>query len=366
MNENYRDKIYELMGEARRLGDTPEALACAQEAVQLADLHNDAALGYAARMRLMDVTAFSGDADKLLVAFSWCLAYADKYPENSSAAGGSDWELLWKYKWVISKLTHFPRITRAQIMTALEDFNTRCQRSGFNERSAFWLRVGVEIKMGNLAEARNWEKKWALLKRDGMADCEACEINGVVELRALLGEHEAAIMAAGPILKGRKKCGEIPHLTYANLLNSFWVARGAEETAVIHEKGYRLVRGNREFIMEQARHIGYLLRADRLEGALTLVRRHLKWALETSHQSDRFYFLLVTRRVMQRLSETGAKSARLRVPEKSFPQAGKTTVPLAPFMDWLTKGIDSLATEFDRRNGNPWFSRLASGAQVEF
>lgn len=362
MSQEHRDKIYELMGEARRLGDTPEALALAEEAVRLADSHNDAALGYAARMRLMDIATFSGDPDKLVVAFSWCLAYADQQAGTTDEGGFSDWELLWKYKWVISKLTHFSRISRAQIFAALDDFQARCRKAGYNERSTYLLGICVELKMGNLPAAQAWAAKWKLTKRDGMADCEACELNSVVELLAAADEHEAAIVKAGPILKGRKRCGEIPHLTYAVLLRSFWQVRGRDEATQIHEKGYRLVRGNREFLREQAMHIEHLLRAEQSDIALTLVRRHLKWALAANNQQDVFYFLLATRAVMRRLADAGLKSARLQISEKIFPPAGKTTVPINPFSDWLTDKINGLAAEFDRRNGNQWFSQQASRA----
>ena len=96
----------------------------------------------------MDVTSHSGDYDKLLMAFSWCLAQADRQPEEHSV-----WELLWKYKWVIEHLVHFPRISRAQIHSALADFQKRSLQAGFNERPALFLRWVLEIQMGDLPGA---------------------------------------------------------------------------------------------------------------------------------------------------------------------------------------------------------------------
>jgi hypothetical protein len=354
MTRNYREQVYELMATASGMNHTPEAVALAEDAVRLADTHNDVALAYEARQGLMDVTSYSGDYDKLLLAFSWCLAQSDKEPEKYS-----EWELLWKYKWVIEHLVHFPRITRVQIVSALEDFRKRCDKAGFNERAALFLRWVVEMQMGDPVEAGKWHAKWKLTKRDGMADCEACEINRVAELYAMQGKHEAAIRAAGPILKGRMKCGEIPHLTCATLLQSFWQVRGPAEAVQIHEKGYRLVRGNRDFIREQAWHILHLLRAGQSDQAMTLIRRHFSWALETRNPDYQLFFLLSTRAVMRQLSEAGSKSVRLRVSEKSFPLAGKTSVAIQPFTEWLTEKINALVSEFDHRNGNNWFAQLA-------
>lgn len=354
MSQEIHEKVYQLISEANALGHTPEAVALAEEAVRLADAHNDAPLGYEARQRLMDVAVYSGEHDKVLVAFSWCLAHADKVPSEYY-----EWELLWKYKWVLEHLVHFPRVTREQIYATLEDFQSRCRKGGYNERPALFLRWNAEMQLGNLTEARQWWQKWQLTERDSMADCEACEINRVAELHAACDEHEAAILAAEPILSGRKKCGEIPHLTYATLLRSYWLTRGPEETAQIHEKGYRLVRSNRDFIREQSWHVLHLVRANEMDRAMALVRRHLVWALETHNLDNQFYFLIATRAVLQRLEGQGSKSARLRLPEKLYPQAGKTTVVIRPFLAWLNEKIESLVSDFDRRNGNQWFRRMA-------
>ena len=351
---SHPEKIRDLIFRSRDLGYTLEAVATLEEAVRLADSHKDVPLGYQARQALLDAATYSGEHDKGLVAFSWCLAQADKSPEDYSI-----WELLWKYKWVIDHLVQFPRISRERIYAALDDFSSRCRQNGFNDRAAVLLRCNTEAEMGNFAAAKEWRDKWQLTKRDGMADCHACELDRVVKIDALMGEHEAAIQAAGPILRGRLRCAEVPHLTYSTLLRSFWEARGPEEAGKIYEKGYRLVRGSRDFIREHARHILHLLRADRLDQAVTLVRRHLSWALETRNPDDQYFFLVATRVVMRRVHGQGTKSVRLRLRNELCPVAGKTTVAVPPFLEWLDGKIEKLASEFDSRNGNQWFGNMA-------
>ena len=159
----------------------------------------------------------------------------------------------------------------------------------------------------------------------------------MAEFFAVTGEHAAALKAATSILSGRKKCAEIPHLTYATLLRSFQEVQGPEVAAQMHEKGYRLVRGNRDFIREQAWHVRHLVRAGEVDEAMTLVRRHLPWALETRNPDYQFYFLVATRQTLWQLQAKGRKSARLRLAKEVFPAAGKTTVPIEPFAAWLTE-----------------------------
>lgn len=362
MSGHPEEKIEELLETAGELGYTPEAVALIEEAVRLADSHELTLLGYRARQQLMQAATYSGSADKVLVAFSWCLAEVDRHPDRYHVH-----ELLWKYKWVVEKLVQFPAIPRAKIMAALEDFEGRCRRAGFGDRAALGLRCNVEMQLGDPVAAKPWQVKWQAAPRDGMSDCEACEINRVVELHVMLEDHETAIRAGKPILEGRKRCAEIPHITYALLLPSIWLVRGSEEAALIHAKGYRLVRDNRDFVREQGWHVLHLLRAGQLDEAMGLVRRHLVWALETPSMDYRFHFLLATRAVMRQLSRRGDESIPLRIPEKLYAAGGGPTVRVDALTAWLEGRIASLADDFDRRNGNNWFARFAAkiDGQVE-
>ena len=46
MNPSCENEVFSLLGKARWLGHTPEAVALAEQAVALADSHNDVAVGY--------------------------------------------------------------------------------------------------------------------------------------------------------------------------------------------------------------------------------------------------------------------------------------------------------------------------------
>lgn len=353
-------KIYELMAQAQAAGNTPAGVALAEEAVREADAAEDAALAYEARQQLIRLGVFSGAYDRALVAFSWCLAKADEMPDEFSVA-----ELLWTYKWVIEHLTHFPRISRAQIMASLEDFRVRCLRAGFNERSALFLRWVSELWMGDRAAAERTLEQWKLTRTDGMSDCPACELNRVVEFHATLGQHARAIQKAAPILQGRRRCAEVPHITHAVLLASFWRTGQPKLAEEQHGKGYRLVRNNRDFLREHAWHLAHLLRSHQLEPAAALVRKHLPWALETRSLDYRFFFLLPARLCVDRLVQQGVATLRCRLPLDVCPVAGKTVVPLKELSAWMAKVIPELAAQFDARNGNSHFTGLAAALAGE-
>src|SRR5579884_3112427 len=123
MTADYQIQVEELMDQAAVLPDGPSKLALLEEAVRLADVHQDTALADEARDDLIRTATFSGYPEKSLVAFSWRLAQSDRDPEVFPEQA-----LLWQYKWIANSLKYFPQITRTQIEDAFDDLARRCQR----------------------------------------------------------------------------------------------------------------------------------------------------------------------------------------------------------------------------------------------
>jgi hypothetical protein len=350
-----KQRVWELISEAETLGGYPEGLAKAEEAVRLADALEDEDLGFMTRDKLMDLAVWGGAYEKILVAFSWCLARADKNQDDYQGM-----VLLWKYKWVLEHLVHYPRITRQRIFAALNDFKERCLKSGYNDRPVLFLTWCLEMYMGNLDVAQKAYDAWRLTERDGLADCIACERNREVEFLALQGLHEKALREAEPILKGRMKCEEIPHVTHAVVLESFRMTDRDAEANQSHLAGYKLIRSNRDFIREQGWHIAYLVRVGQADDAVKLMRKHLPWALETHSLDLRFLFFIETLVLLKQLQTDGHRSLRMRLPVQLCPFGEKPTVQLKGLSDWLMEQAKKLAQQFDERNGNKWFSSMLS------
>ena len=60
------------------------------------------------RKHLVDAALFARQCDLAGVAFSWCLAFADRHP-----ARDVDHQLFWEYRRVINSLSNFPEVSRA-------------------------------------------------------------------------------------------------------------------------------------------------------------------------------------------------------------------------------------------------------------
>jgi hypothetical protein len=172
-----------------------------------------------------------------------------------------------------------------------------------------------------------------------------------------VGKDERAVELAEPILRGRLTCGEIPHLTYAQLLLPLVRLGRVEQAAHWHRKGYRLVAKNREFLNEVARHLTFLVVTDNRLPAVQLLEKHLAWALETLDLARRFEFYLAARLLLDRLRGLGEATLDLRLP-KAFPdRRDDGRYEVAGLLGWFDGELRDLADRFNARNGNDHFTQ---------
>ncbi len=168
MNDrDYLDQMAELIAQAETLPVGPAQVGLLEQAVQLADQHQDAQAGFAARMELIDAAMAAGQPQLLLVAFSWCLAQADRDPEQFHPE-----PLLWKHRWVVFSLPLFPQVSRDQILAALEDMTGRYRRVGSSLRAVHLLRRNVAVRMGDQEMAARAHQAWRRVGAIGSATAQ--------------------------------------------------------------------------------------------------------------------------------------------------------------------------------------------------
>src|SRR5262245_42845756 len=143
---DYQREIAELLYQAEEMGRGPAQVALVEQAVQIADVHNDREAAFAARDELIEAATFSGRIDLALVAFSWCLAQCDRSPEDFDQD-----QMLWKYKWVIENLADFPQISKRQIDDMFADMERRFVAAGSTRHAVHQIRRDVAVNMGDAA-----------------------------------------------------------------------------------------------------------------------------------------------------------------------------------------------------------------------
>jgi hypothetical protein len=361
MTTDYQTRVEELLEEAEELPYGPSRMALLEEAVHLADAHQDALQGNAVRKKLVETAVFSGYPEKALVAFSWRLAQADREPERFPEK-----DLLWEYKWIAARLPKFSQITRKQIEDDLDDLTRRSLRCGYGLRALHSLRWKIAVDMHEPALAREYYRKWEKTPRDGNTNCTACEQQERVRFHLFMDKKDKALKLAEPILRGWLRCAEIPHITYAHVLLPL-LQRGHIEKAVeCHHKGYRLIHHNLNYLAQVGDHLTFLTLTDNLARAIKLFEKHLGWALESKDQHERWRFYLAAQFLMFRVAESGQTMLKLRLPKAApgYQEDGRYDV--SALAAWIEEMCRDLAKCFDARNGNDGFTRrLAANRRLK-
>jgi hypothetical protein len=353
----HRREMGELLNQARRLRQGRSQAELVEQAVRLADAHDDLEAGFLARMELIEAATFAGRPDVLLVAFTWCLAQCDAQPDNFDEGA-----LLWKYKWVMDELPVFPQVSRRQIDEAFADMQRRYERAGSTLHAVHQMRRDTAVLMGDREAADRAHAQLARVRRDSLSNCQACVADAAVEYLALRGEDEAAVKNAEVVFSGRLRCAEVPQRTYALVLEPLLRLGRARQAEARYQAGYPLIADNPKFLRHVGLHLLYLARTDNLPRGVRLLERHLGDALTTASPWWQFEFFRAARVLLGRLRDAGHDRLALRLPadfELHRPDGHYDTAALA---GWFDPRLADLADRFDTRNGNDHFRRrLAEG-----
>lgn len=357
--QDWREQVEELMARASRMKAGEAKVMALEEAARLADTHSDVELAFEVRDALIDAGTFGGFPDKALVAFAWCRGQAKKDPERFDTS-----MLLWKQKWVVARLDDFPHVTLKQIREALDDLEQTYAKVDAGKRSVLKLRYQTARDMGAQAEAEQYWAQWVEAPRDHLTDCQACDQDDEIDYFIERGDHARAVEKARPILEGRLRCAEIPHLTYGSVLYPLLKLGRLEQARDFHLNGYPLVARNRDFLATVGEHIEFLALTDNLARGLTLFEKHVAWALNHASYRDRFTFHAASAFLLSRLMAQGRETVSLRLP-KAFPlRQSQETYETQALHGWLDGQVKEIAGRFDARNGTDRFEKLLQRTQA--
>jgi hypothetical protein len=347
-----RDQIAELQGKAEGLPYGPARVALLEEAVQLADSLSDVSLAFDARHELMGAAVFSGRPDLMLVAFSWCLAQFDREPDRFDR-----FDLLWKYKWVITGAFEFPEISRPRLEELLADMERRYREAGSTLNPVAMVRRQLLEHFGEWQQARAAHAESRKHRRDSLSDCPACVAGNNCTYYCGLRQWGRAVQAAQPVLHNRLTCAEEPHRTLASVLRPLFHLGRVEEAKTYQRLGYRLVRSGNHFVRQHADHLRFLVLIGDLAQAKRLLERHLPAALEIVRVVERFEFLLAARLWADRLASRGTRTLKVRLPTGLPAPDADGESDLNALGEWFTVQAQEIARRFDARNGTNAFQQ---------
>jgi hypothetical protein len=360
MDDGQANRVRELIDRAEAMEHSAVQVQVAEDAVRLADLHGDVDLGFEARQVVISAAVFSGQDERAIAPFTWCLAQSDRDPGRFpgwSLAGRHS--LIWKYKWIIGAAEDWPQISLDRLYAMMDDMERRHREHGFSDRSTLKHRLSTAILRGDEQEVRAMFRKWRVSSRDALSDCIACDCNQEIIYWAFLGEDERAWETAHPIMSGVLSCATVPRISYAQLLLPLVRLGRLTEAVQCHLKGFRLSVRNPKWTKEGAQHMLFLALTGHHTKALRLLESHIPFPHDpiATDRADYFEFFLSARFLMERLTEERKKTIRLRLPE-SFPahqSEGKYVI--RELEDWFASEAARIAARFDERNKSDAFAR---------
>ncbi|QDS97937.1 hypothetical protein [Adhaeretor mobilis] len=344
--------VYQLLDHAADLPYGPERVALVEEAVRLADLSGSEDLSYQAHIELVDAANWSGLGDRSVVAFAWCLAYYDRKMASSDAHFDYD-TLLWRFKWVLRALPNNPGISRAQIVQMEDQLESRLIDAGYNAHTINYLQCLNRLDFGDHEEAATYYTQWHLLPRDGLADCHACELDNEVTYHATLQKDAEAVRLAKLLISGELSgCTEVPHRTYATIIQPLMRLRRSDELEQTHREGIRKISGLPALARDVAEHLIYLVSIRNLPRAMQLIDRFLTKPAILANFNSLFKLQNSVAITLEAVADNSKRKRKLRLPSFLPCHRDDHTYDTTELAAWFRSSASELANQFDTRNGN--------------
>ncbi len=342
----------ELVGllRAANRGSYTERIGAAEMACVLADQIGDLDSAWEAREALVQASAFGGAPEKCLMGFAWLESHVESDPERFPMQ-----DILWSYKWVCEKVPEFSQISRASVESTIERMRVAYETCGVSLRPYYAARARAASMMdGNTDALRNHMENYAMAPRDRYADCRACETHFATGIALLVDDYDRAHQLALPIVNGKEKCSEIPHLTYGLLTVPSWQAGFQDRARLYHQRGYDLCRTTVDFLEAISAHLHFTLVSDNEEQAVEIFERHISWALDSHAGWRRLHFLESALALLKRL-ESRDSQRKFAVPQ-AWKNEAKASVEVSEMKNLVDQELTRLVAAMDARNQNEWVS----------
>lgn len=341
-----------LIERADELPDGPTPVALVEEAVRIADVVGDVHWQFYARLCLVHHAFGSGDADKLLVALTWCLS---AYDRNRDLPGID--RMLWQCKHALSYITAFPDISRAQIVQIRADIVQRYQQYGASLRPIWQFSCSNALAMGDFEDARACHERANRAHRDVL--CESIAWERYFDIEFLLeNDHiDEGLARAEPVLTERIPADGTYHWLALDTIPHL-IRRGQLERAMLYRRrAFPTVKNNAKFTGHVGTHFATLAISGDHARAVAVFEEHLPWAISSRLLDQKLSYYRDAWLLMRLLRESGRAQVSLNAPE-DFPGLVETgdTAELAAWFEAQTR---ALAARFDARNGNDRVTREA-------
>ncbi|MBC1363184.1 hypothetical protein HB797_02850 [Listeria welshimeri] len=303
--------------------DTPEKVKVLERVIAGADLYNNIEDGIEAREMLIETCFTVGFPKKQLQAFSWLIK---KWEDVDSDYYIDTDDLFWNYKWICADVPTFDEVSKAQIDGLLNDMKEKFEQQNYSLRPYYKVCTLAAMSMGDVEKAKELFEKWSITEGDYLNDCPACETSDQVHYFCFIQDYETAKKTAKPIIEGKQRCAEVPHLTYGNMALAYLTLGDEKMAQECFDKGYPLVEKQSSLLPPLGQLLKYLVLTNQTEKAREVINTNLEIVLQAESGLDRLIFLQAAYPLFDREKEAD-----------------------------LIEMTEALTAKFDARNGNNYY-----------
>ena len=321
----------------------PERAVVTENAVGLADELGSPWWQVEARVQLASAYTYGDCGPHEFTVQAWLLAALDRADPPLDAQHRHT--VLWQCKWAMERALETSTIPLDVMRRTFDDVERRYRAEGESDQPAAKYQLLLARDTADEATVGAWATRWRTSPRSGMSDCDACDALDDAKIRADDGDPVGALRRVMPTLEGRATCLEEPQASLSWAVD--WYARQGlfSEAERAHLQGWRLVQRRADDAELAVRHLVFLVRAGRVDRAVSLLLPRLGWVRQTRLDRSRMD-----------LAAAGAMVLRAGLAEGHVPDT-LDGEPTARVLARLEETAASLAAAFDARNGTDRVSR---------
>jgi tetratricopeptide (TPR) repeat protein len=343
-------RIDELLDNASSLPEGPTKIAMIEEAVRIADLHQDSQLGFRARLSAIDAMAFGGRSDLELAHFAWCLAKIDNEPEQFSIHS-----LIWKYKWIVPLAAENPRVPYDRLISLLDDFDRRLESVGGHRHAYYTTKSRLYAAMNLLDDAAEAYLQSTKEPRTYLSDCPVCVENVLITIQKQKRDFEKLISLFEALLARGVVCKSVPTTTYGSAIIASMHIGDWDRAERFHQKSYRLHSQNPIYQWALGTHVFFLVQVGKIDKARKAMRKGFDFWPHQSGELYRLGFVLNLLPALRFQSEgkraIGERIA-IRLPEPLARPDDPPSLLMETLYERCLNYCRSRCREFDERNRN--------------
>lgn len=281
---------------------------------------------------------------------------ADFTPEQTE-------ELAWLFKSAVAAAGRNPAVSIDQIDELITSLATFVSGQGFSMHAVHGVRAMVGLRTGRLDDAREALTLWRSTPSDQISDCEGCDPMKQINEAVAHKDWERAVATAMPLFDEEGACGAQPHGIRAKAMIPLLMSGRPEAAWEAHIRSYRHHRGVANSIDYIGLHLEYLVRSGRWQRALEILRDSIGMtsSLESaSLLADYLPAAALTAIEATRRGHGNEPFGALCTGQSQWCQGPQLDVntPLSEAAEKLSQWALDVASLFDQRNGNDYYTRL--------